>query len=456
MRTILAAKEGISKVWGFPKPKDVMYRWMKFLLRVKVDEGLLIHNVVTGHLVFMTNEEIESLMTSSEGISELKRELIANHFLVPEDFNEYRSVNQLRRIYKRQETGDAINHYVILPTTFCNAHCFYCYESDYPRVHMTEETGQKVIDYITEHRGSKDVTIQWFGGEPLVGIQRIDQISQGLKERGIPFTSSMISNGYLFDEEIVERSVSLWNLKRIQITIDGTEDVYNRVKSYSGICENPFYRVLRNIDLLINKGIYVNIRLNVDFYNKDDIRVLIDDLGKRYSGKKYISIYPNMLFNGQGYEPVHHSSEEIMDLVRIVNDDTEQLKKFGLGFDRNKIPWLQASQCMADNPHTVEIQPDGSFCRCEHETIGDGYGSFDEGIVNPKKIQEWEETIERSEYCPECEIYPTCYMLKRCMNAEVPCIEEFRKYSVKAHEELLLKAYLKNLEVMGNEDFCNS
>ena len=330
---------------------------------------------------------------------------------------------------------------------------FYCYESDYPHVHMTEETADKLVNYIAEHHLDKPVKLSWFGGEPLVGLKRIDQISQGLKDRGIQFSASMISNGYLFDNEVVEKSVTLWNLKDVQITLDGTEDVYNKVKAYSGICDNPFHRVLRNIDLLINNGVNVNIRLNVDFYNKDDIRVLINELGERYSGKKHISIYPNMLFNDQGFEPVHHSSEEIMDLVRIVNDNTEQLKTFGLGFDRNKIPWLQVSQCMADNPHAVEIQPDGSFCRCEHETIGDGYGSIDEGIVNPGKIQEWKETIERSEFCPECEIYPACYLLKRCMNAEVPCIEEFRTYSVEDHKQQILKVYLKNLEVKENESF---
>ena len=127
MRTILAAKENISRVWGSPKPKDVLYRWMKYLLRIEVTEGVLLHNAVTGHLVFLTTEELELLMTSSEEISELKNELIANHFLVPESFDEYKSVNQLRRIFQRQVTGDEINHYVILPTTLCNAHCYYCY-----------------------------------------------------------------------------------------------------------------------------------------------------------------------------------------------------------------------------------------------------------------------------------------------------------------------------------------
>lgn len=453
MRTILEAKKSIADLWGYPVPKDTRYRLMKYLLRVEVDDGILLHNVVTRHLIYLTRDEAEVLSNLPLVPSEPIKDLIANHFLVPEDFDEYRSVNQLRRIYQCKGAGNTINHYVILPTTFCNAHCFYCYESDYPRVHMTKETAQKLIEYIDEHRSGKDVTIQWFGGEPLVGIQRIDQISKGLKDRDISFTASMISNGYLFDEEIIDRSISLWNLQSVQITLDGTESVYNRVKAYTNVPDNPYVRVLRNIDLLISKGVQVNIRLNVDFYNQDDIYTLIEELGKKYAGKDHLSVYPNMLFNDQGFEPVHHSLDEILDLMRVVNIFTKRLKEFGLGYDRHKIPSLQASQCMADNPHTVEVQPDGSFCRCEHETITDSYGSLDLGIFDTQKPNKWHETIERSDYCPECCIYPACYQLRLCMNADIPCIEEFRLENLKENLDQLLTVFKKDLEEKGNENF---
>lgn len=456
MKTILTPREQIDKLWGHPKPKDTNYRWMKYLLRVTVEDGILLHNTVSRHLILLTNEEVESLPNLPSKPTEPMQELIAYHFLVPDDFDEYKSVNQLRKIYQSRETGDAINHYVILPTTFCNAHCFYCYESDYPRVHMTEETARKLIDYIDEHRKGKNVNIQWFGGEPLVGIKRIDQISQGLKDRGITFTSSMISNGYLFDEEVVKRAVDLWNLKRVQITLDGTEDVYNRVKAYSSINGSPFQKVLHNIDLLISNEIQANVRLNVDFYNQDDIRTLIEELGSRFAGKKYFSAYVNMLFNDQGFEPVHHSQDEILQLAQIVEDDTERLKELKIGFDRNKIPSLQASQCMADNPHAVEIQPDGSFCRCEHETITDSYGSIDVGIVDKQKPLKWLETIERSDYCPDCSIYPACYLLRYCMNADMPCIESFRQSCIKVHCEQIQNVYLRRMEDGSNEEICNS
>lgn len=457
MKTIVEPKKNISSLWGKQRIReDTIYRLMRYVLRVDFEDKVLLHNVVTGQLVLLTGQEADLLSSLPSKPSELARELIINHFLVPEDFDEYRSVNQLRKIYQSRETGDSINHYVILPTSFCNARCFYCYESDYPRVHMTEETAERLIEYIEKHRKGKEVTIQWFGGEPLVGIQRIDQICKGLKEKGIPYTSSMISNGYLFDEEIVERSVSLWNLQRVQITLDGTEDVYNRVKAYVSVQDNPFERVLRNIELLINKKVHVNIRLNVDFYNKEDIQKLIEILRERFGGRKYISVYPNMLFNDQGYQPVHHTQEEILELVQIVNDFTKQLKDYDLGFDRIKIPMLQASQCMADNPHALEIQPDGSFCRCEHETITDSYGNIDDGIIEPQKVRMWRETIEMTDYCPECYLYPACYQLRYCMNADTPCMESYREKNMLAYKELLKSVFYKSLEDEESERVCNS
>ncbi len=451
MRTILAAKESIAKLWGHPKPKDTAYRLMKYLLRVEVEEGVLLHNCVTGHLILMTNEEAEFLTNLPANPTEPMQELIADHFLVPEGFDEYKSVNQLRKIYRSRSTGKAINHYVILPTTFCNAHCFYCYESDYPRVHMTEETANRLIDYIDEHREGKDVTINWFGGEPMVGIQRIDQISQGLRDRGIPFTSSMISNGYLFDEKIVERAKELWKLQRVQITLDGTEDTYNRVKAYVNVQDNPFQRVLRNIDLLSSREIHVNIRLNVDFYNQDEIRKLIEELGEKYSGNKFVTVYLNMLFNDQGYEPVHHSYDDMLALADFNADCTDRLKEMKLAFDNMKYLHLSFSQCMADNPHTLMIQPDGSFCRCEHENILDRYGSLEEGVTDPQKLDRWKEMMEPSDNCPECPIYPACYHLRHCMNSELPCIEKFQVNALEKQKERILAMYGNKMEADENE-----
>jgi radical SAM protein with 4Fe4S-binding SPASM domain len=107
---------------------------------------------------------------------------------------------------------------------------------------------------------------------------------------------------------------------------------------------------------------------------------------------------------------------------------------------------------MADNPHAIMIQPDGSFCRCEHENIHDSYGDLDRGVLNPQKLLEWKENIESSEDCAECVLYPSCFRLKHCMNADAPCILSVRLKRLKMYEELFKLKCDKYLEEEKNED----
>lgn len=451
MKTILAAKDSVEQLWGAPKPKDTVYRLMKYLLRVDVDDGVLLHNNVTGQLVKLTNEEADVLLNLPIKHTEHCTELIANHFLVPVDFDEYRSVIQLRKILQNRSDGETINHFVILPTTYCNARCFYCYESGYPHVHMTEEIADKVIEYIVQHRKDKKVRLAWFGGEPLLGIERIDQISQGMKDRDIPYYSSMISNGYLFDEDIVKRSVELWKLEQVQITLDGPEEVYNKVKAYVITGDNPYQRVHRNIELLSRNKVYVVIRLNLDFYNRQAILELMEELGRRYSGNKYVRVYLSLLYNDQGFEPVHHNDDEYLELLEIYDDYTRRLNELGLAQERKRAPYLITRQCMADDKYSVLIQPDGSLCRCEHESVKDSYGSITGGITDPLKPKQWMETIERSERCPNCCMYPYCYLLKGCMGSDVPCTEGVQQNFQKKHIDYLRDVYQKKSGGKENE-----
>jgi hypothetical protein len=198
----------------------------------------------------------------------------------------------------------------------------------------------------------------------------------------------------------------------------------------------------------------VNIRLNIGFYNKDDLRELIEELGKRYSGNQYVSVYLNILFSDQGYDPVHHEGEDYEKLQRIIDEYMERLKGYELAYDNRVIPSLKVNQCMADNPHAIEIQPDGSFCRCEHENVLDSYGSIDAGITNPLKPLEWKEIVERSENCPTCCLYPACYLLRHCMNADHECMDYFRVRELKRCEDLLRSVYQKSLEDEENEKVC--
>ena len=434
MIVIKEPSDKISKIWGPGKPQtEQPYRLMLYHLRADCDDGAVrLHNVVTGQLVQLSPEEASILPTLPAPYTPEMDELIQARFLVPEDFDEYKQVAQIRAVIRATDVRKAVKNYVILPTTYCNAHCFYCYESDYKHLHMTEETAHQVAEYIASHHEGEKIHMNWFGGEPLVGAKRIDQICTELRDLGIEYSTSMISNGYLMTPETVRKAKELWKLERVQITLDGTHDVYNKTKAYAATpLGDPFEVVLNNIDAMIAADIHVGIRLNLDYYNADDLKLLVRQLIERFGGKKNIGAYVNLLFNDVGFEPVHHSSDERKALARIVLELEEHLEQAGMFQRHYALPALKFNQCMADDVHSVLIQPDGGFCRCEHQSADESYEHVSTAGPGPSMLDGWDETTVKAE-CPACPVYPNCLHLKKCFSSDEMC------------SELLLQRLLEN------------
>jgi sulfatase maturation enzyme AslB (radical SAM superfamily) len=113
---------------------------------------------------------------------------------------------------------------------------------------------------------------------------------------GVEFKSSAVSNGYLFDKETVQKSVTDWNLKKVQITLDGTETVYNKAKAYIYKNTNCYRTVMENIDHLLTAGIAVTIRLNLSLYNAEDLIQLVNELAERFGGRRGFFVYADYIF----------------------------------------------------------------------------------------------------------------------------------------------------------------
>jgi sulfatase maturation enzyme AslB (radical SAM superfamily) len=58
----------------------------------------------------------------------------------------------------------------------------------------------------------------------------------------------MFSNGLLFNDENIIKAKEIWNLKKIQITIDGTEPFYEKIKN---VPSGSFNILLANIKKLL-------------------------------------------------------------------------------------------------------------------------------------------------------------------------------------------------------------
>ena len=245
MKTIFEPAKPYFKLLGEQKVQaGAKYRLMTFVVQAAVDDGLLLLHNMTKEMVLLSQEEQAVFEQRPTNLPEL----ISHWFLVPEEHDDCQLSLQLRNVARLMEPKQTnITGYTVMTTSDCNARCFYCYELGQARRPMTEQTAQQVAEYITKHSGGEEVSIGWFGGEPLFNKPVINHIANRLKEAGVKYSSTMTSNGFLLDAETVKEAHDLWNLKNVQITIDGTEQTYNRVKAfiYKGV--NAYETVMQNI-----------------------------------------------------------------------------------------------------------------------------------------------------------------------------------------------------------------
>lgn len=362
IKTISKPYGMIEKLWKKSFNSNEEYRPLSFLIFKECDDGLLILNTVSSELILISEEDWNNPNP------EIKKELVEKHFLVPENMDDKKYIDQLRVLLSMALRSNAITYYTILPTSCCNARCFYCFESEYKQTTMSEETAQKTVDFIVEKSLGKKVKLAWFGGEPMLGSKTIDYICNELKLKGIDFKSTMISNGYLFDKELAEKAKNDWKLQKIQITLDGTEEVYNKTKNYKykSLDESPYYRVLKNIEYLTNNEIFVDIRLNMSLYNVEDIKKLVNELADIYIGNKHIHIYSHTIYEDVGTHPISLSNDTNKDLFNINRSINDTLADLKFRSKYSRLPVLMHSSCMADSDFAIVISPTGKLGKCEH------------------------------------------------------------------------------------------
>ena len=120
MKTLIETDSMIGKILGKQGyEEDTSYRLLSWCGYIDVGEERLLHNYMTGKTLVMEPGE-------DHDTKDLKPELIADWFLVPEDSNDVQLLEELRSAMKLFDYKKGINSFKILTTTDCNARCFYC------------------------------------------------------------------------------------------------------------------------------------------------------------------------------------------------------------------------------------------------------------------------------------------------------------------------------------------
>lgn len=427
MITIVEPKEHIDKLWGKQRIRDGdTYRIMRYVLRVDHDSKVLLHNVITGQLVVLDQNEARVVTNMPLVYTTVMEQLVADHYLVPEDYDEHQQVVNMRNILRMlsdSQKSEAITRYTILPTTACNARCYYCFEQGVESYTMSEQIANDVVEYISNNCNKKPIHISWFGGEPTVASHRIDQICLGLREKGIQYKSDMTTNGYLFDEDMVNRSVKDWHVTLVMVCVDGTEENYNKTKAYVNATDNPYERVMQNIGMLLGQGVRVNLRMNIDLDNYRDFYELCSEAVHRFHESPLLQVYVHPIVgehrNRDG--AVNHGSEAwFSEKIVELNDAARSLSLYrGDGY----LPSLLHG-CMASSDSTITINAKGKLVKCpeqfaDNQTIGD----LLHGITNKQLADSWKEFSDYPR-CVGCALFPACARMKNC-SAKDRCNYQF-------------------------------
>lgn len=302
----------------------------------KGDERFL-YNARTNSFYHLNQELyfLLSRMKSGETVENSLYELdsLRERKILVDEYEDNRYRDFLKIAYLKNAFGSDCLSLTIVPTVTCNLRCPYCFEESKPVGIMNDETIEKLIRFIKINAKTGKISITWFGGEPLLGVNAIEKILRHLSEdKDIKLIShSIVTNGTLLNAKARD-IFKKYPLDKIQITFDGLPHSHDSKRFFeSG--QGSFDVIIKNVNDFIkeNKDTHISFRVNVDNDNKHEYTQMHRFLHENFKDGN-ISVYPALLRANKGCE-----SETFMT--------TEDHLEFCASLWRNKIEDIYPSKC---------------------------------------------------------------------------------------------------------------
>ena len=387
----------------------------------------IVFNTLYNTMCVLDNSEYKEFLNIDNINSSMRRLFIEKGLYVGQVLNEidlYLNFSDVARKYQPRRL-----RLVIATTTKCNAHCIYCYEAGIFKQDFKIENNKDLINFITSQDISQGVHITWFGGEPLLNTNLIDYVTEELLKRNIKFSSYIITNGSLLNDDMLKYKFPYWHIKSMQITIDGTKDNYLKIKKYNNSSDEIYNKLIENIQFADELGIGVDIRLNIDKNNVNDIFNLVNDLSNRFFNNINISFYPAFI-DGTDYDIDDNGRLEI---VRSLLKDEIYYNK--IMFIDKVYSESRIAPCNFADYLSFDIDVNGDIHTCEHY-VGRSdniIGTLVNGVICDQRYYQFKLADE----CKQCIWLPKCFggCEARRREKNIPCMIE--KYMIPAYIESL-------------------
>ena len=333
-------------------------------------------NLLTGKFNILSREEFNYLFKFNELKQDdlILKKFIRQGFII--NFNEYEflksfSCNSMNKIYKNLKI-------TICPTLNCNFNCPYCFEN-HKIGKMSLETQDNIlilIEKLLDILKSENIHITWFGGEPLLGLDVIESLSNKIikltENKKISYNSSIITNGYLLTQENVDLLYKL-KVQRYQITLDGFNSEHNLTRHLINN-EPTFEKILNNIKTLNIKGI-VNIRCNIykdNLKNIEKAKDFFNNLSKESKNqiKYYFAVILDNKASFQRKNYMNFLTEKESNKIEILS----KIKK---------LQFKSLSYCMAHSLYNITIDHEGNLYKCWEDVCNLNHSFGDIKSWNP-------------------------------------------------------------------------
>lgn len=385
-----------------------------FNLEKSFDDGTtILINTMTEAVAVLTEDEFQKYNSISSALNYdeiVIVQLFLLGFLTKDDDSELFKLDVIRN-RSAFASSDAIN-ITIYPTQECNARCFYCFENGEKRTPMTSETAAKVVDYITKNvTVSDEVVFRWFGGEPLVADHIIDYITDEVNrffDGKLKFSSIVTTNGFNITDDLISRAKTKWNAKKFHVTIDGYGDEHNKRKNYYDKSVDAYQKLLSDMSKLIEAGIFVVCRFNLDKKNIGQLDDILRDL-EQFKNSDLFYVHTTTLRR----PPKAPLEDYILAQDYDWAYDLIWRKMYSYGFYdgiKHILPLRLRGNCLACVMNEVLINSDGNLFKCLQHTTDESHkvGDCTTGVVFNKNYLDWLDVSIKRPQCQKCAYLPMC------------------------------------------------
>lgn len=378
------------------------------------DKLFVVYNACSGALVSFDLKDSGRIMeflsdpSSMASDSLLYKQFCKNGFIVTSRESEIQRIQKRR--YDHFRTEGVFASYIIAPTTRCNFSCSYCYQNmitDSDKTVMSKDVVEKLKEFIkTTSEKKEKIHITWYGGEPLLCMDIIDEIN-GFSMNALGdgnFTSSVLTNGFLISDETIiflKRN----KINGIQITIDGEESLHNS-RRFTNNHEPTYERIMSNITRLVDEGFNLAIRVNID---KTNPKAHLDVM-RHFAQKKIFNVDISPAITRYGDRKL------VLDIEDYAKIRLEHLRTTkDMGFNSTE-PYLFPNPTTCDffDPQSYCIDPEGNLFRCledigdKSSNIADKATIFDKETYENKAITNHKSWLDIPEECHDCRFLPLC------------------------------------------------